>query len=55
MAPEQKDQVKELFKDSINPFKTEKMNGFEILETFDQIREDDNVTEESNRDFKTVY
>jgi hypothetical protein len=31
-----------LFNDKINnPFLIEKMNGFEILETFDKLKEDD--------------
>jgi hypothetical protein len=31
------------------------MNGYEIMETFDKLEDDDQVSEKTNRDFKTTY
>ena len=31
------------------------MNGFEIMETFDQLKEDEEESEKTNRDFRTTY
>ena len=56
VPPEQKDQVKDLMHEkSSNPFKTDKMNGFEIVETFDQLQESEEESEKTNRDFRTTY